>query len=83
MKKHLGFNQEIAIYENQVQFYDDNFLIIVHITNSGYHYMKMLEGEEVEKKVKLSLDKLNKLLPEKCQMTKDQTIYILTADPDA
>ena len=82
MKKHKGFNRDIAIYDKQFQFMDDENTIVIGITKTGYHHFIMNEDVEVSKTLKLSLDKLNLLLPSDMQLDKNHIIYILTADKD-
>jgi hypothetical protein len=82
MKKHKNFEREIAIFDKQFQFEDNDHMVIVGITKTGYHHFITKDDTEISRTIKLSLDKLNNLLPDDMQLTKDHIIYILTADKD-
>jgi len=82
MKKHKGFERSIAIYDKQFQFEDNENKIVIGITKTGYHHFVMKDGVEVSKTLRLSLDKLNLLLPNDMQLNKNHIIYVLTADKD-
>ena len=72
------FSRDIELGKKQFRFDDEPYVITVGITKTGYHYISQRDGETHESKLKLDLTKLNKLLPDDMQMTKDHIIYILT-----
>ena len=85
--KHKGFNRDIIIGTKQFRFTDkddQNLEFIIGITKKGYHLFMATDNASniIEKHTNLSLDKLNKLLPDDMQLSKDQIIYVLTADKD-
>ena len=81
--KHKNFNRDISIGNKQFRFFiDDQTEFVIGITKTGYHLFTFKDQTVIKKDVKLSLDKLNKLLPDDMQMSKDHIIYILTADKD-
>jgi len=83
--KHKQFNREIIIGPKRFRFYADEtetLMYVIYIKKDGYHLRMMTDdGEtEVEKHTKLSLVKLNPLLPDDMQLSNHDIIYILVAD---
>lgn len=88
LKRDQIFNREIFIATQRVRFYKDLSIddqeYVIKILEGGYYLyiVKDSGATMIEKHEKLSLDKLNKLLPDDMQLSKDQVIYILTATKD-
>jgi hypothetical protein len=80
--KHKGFNTEISIGKQQFRFIENDSEYVVGIVKTGYVLIQFTDGVEVDRHTKMHLDKLNKLMPDNFQLSKDQIIYILTADHD-
>ncbi len=87
LKKNQVFNRNITIGPKRFRFYKDNthtLEYVIYIKKDGYHLRMMTDDGQTQVSIhpKLSLVKLNPLLPDDMQLSKDQIIYILTADLD-
>lgn len=80
IKRNKIFKYDIMIKRKQFIFKKDKLTYVVCITSKGYQLITFEGNVRMFTSSKISLEKLNLLLPDDMQLTKDHIIYVLTQE---